>query len=537
MSNIFHGYDSMYYVLNKNSNGHILPIEYNNANFNSTFGKYFELHISNWFEKYSRKVVLTIDNTKDRIYKENGTNYLNLFSGYKFNKNHKKDLDRIAKGSEGVKFIWNHIKEIWNSNNEQCFEYDQKWIRKLINGYKLLTMLYLKGKMGRGKTSIVKFIMKVLGLHTSLTLSNDAPFMTEFNGSLVGVSLCLLDEIVHDFGAFKSLYNKLKPYVTDETMAYRNLYEKLKQLKNLTSFIMSGNYDMLKLDDPTKGEDRRIKINDVADIVKDAEYCNKLDSYLQDEDVMYSFFWDCIDNYKEFNEGQELKLLPITETKKNMIAKSLDSSLLFLKESINNPDIIDKYIKPKDLYEEYCLHMNLSLDKKKLLLNKETFLEKMKDLKDEIKFEVKKLDKKNPTNYIYIDRTKLIQSFTKKHYFNEYDDVHEEINKTDDTNGAAFSEPSRAASADPIEKNNKLEKENSDLKKQIEELKKQLDLLNKKENPVVEEIDELCEYDFDLVINESSKVIKEIPADFNKILSNLDKKYSNSEKKVKNKKV
>lgn len=61
-------------------------------------------------------------------------------------------------------------------------------------------------------------------------------------------------------------YNKLKPYITDETMTYRNLYEKLKTMLNLTSFIMGGNYDMLKLDDPTKGEDRRIKINDVLKI-------------------------------------------------------------------------------------------------------------------------------------------------------------------------------------------------------------------------------------------------------------------------------
>jgi hypothetical protein len=470
---IYHGYDSMYYVLNKNQHGHILPLEYNNANFNSTYQKYFGEHIKTWFEKYSRKYVLSIDNTKPRTYKLNGTNYLNLFSGYKFDKTEKRDQKRVDAGKEGVNFIWNHIYEIWNSSNKECFEYDKKWIRKLVCGHKLKTMLYLKGKMGRGKTAIVKFIMKVLGEHTTLTISNDAPFMTEFNGSLVGITLCLLDEIVHDFNSFKSLYNKLKPYITDDSMSYRNLYEKLKQLMNITSFILCGNYDMLRLDDPTKGEDRRTKVNDVKDEVKDAEYCNKLDKYLTNEDVIYSFFWDCIDNYEEFNEGQELKKLPITETKKNMIILSLDSSINFLKSSINEKSIMDKYIKPADLYLEYEIYINDNDKKGKL--NKQHFLEKIKDLKDFIRFEVKRLGGKEKTNYCYIDRAKMIKSFKEKHYFNEYDDVYENFSN-DENNGldSGLSEPHKNFVSENFIKGIETNQDNTDYKKENEELKKKL---------------------------------------------------------------
>jgi hypothetical protein len=244
-SNIFHGYDSMFYVLNKNCDGHILPLEYNYSNFNSTFYKYFPENIRIWFDKYYIKHVLTIDNTKDRCYKLDDTNYLNLFAGFRFNRKEERDTKRIKAGQKGVQFIWNHIKCIWNSNNEVNFKYDQNWIRKLMSGYKLCTMLYLKGKMGQGKTIIVNFLKQILGMHICLTLSYDSPFMTEFNGSLLGKAFVCLDEIVHDFDSFKSLYNKLKPYITDHTMSYRNLYERLKQLLNMNSFIMTGNYDML----------------------------------------------------------------------------------------------------------------------------------------------------------------------------------------------------------------------------------------------------------------------------------------------------
>ncbi len=61
-------------------------------------------------------------------------------------------------------------------------------------------------------------------------------------------------------------------------------------------------------------EDRRIKINDISDVIKPIEYINLVDKYIKDSDVQYSFFWYCIDNVDlKFNEGLALKLLPVTE--------------------------------------------------------------------------------------------------------------------------------------------------------------------------------------------------------------------------------
>lgn len=351
-------------------------MEYNRALFQSTYFTYIQENcplLDNWFRKYNDKYILTIDNTNPRVYKKERTKYLNLFGGYKYFKTDKRDLDRIKKGNEGVNFIWNHVKRFWVSGNDAYFKYNQKWIRKMICGNKMKTLLYLKGKMGRGKTAIVNFLKKVLGEHICMTLSNDATFMTEFNGSLQGMALCCLDEIVQDFDSFKSLYNKLKPYITDETMSYRNLYEKLKVLLNMTSFIMTGNYDMLKLDDPNKGDDRRICINDVFDFLETIEYCKKLDKYLDDLNVQYAFFWDCIDNCdNEFNELNELKLLPVSETKKQMIAQSLDTCTQFLKSIVNNEIYINKKIKPIILFDAYTRHMKDSNDKK-TSLNKHSF--------------------------------------------------------------------------------------------------------------------------------------------------------------------
>jgi hypothetical protein len=468
-SSIFHGNDSKYYVLNKDIRGHILPKEYSKQEFNSLYADYFEpnmYYISRWFKAYSKLFVLTIDNLQPRVFIKNDTSFLNLFQGYKYDKRGPRDLERIKKGQKGVDFIFNHIKHIWNSDNEQNFQYDYKWICKLISGYKLKTMIYLKGKQGRGKTCICQFLMKVLGEHITLTLSSDQCFTSDFNAPLMGMSLVLLDEIVHDYNGTKSVYNKIKPYITDDTMAYRNLYEKLKVLINLSSFIMAGNMDMLKLD--SNGDDRRLKVNDILDEVKDLEYCKTLDNYIDDVDVQYSFFWHCVDNNDpNFQELAELKKLPMSETKKNMIVKSLDSCTLFLKDSINNEFIMSKYIKPKDLYFQYVEFAKLDSVNKNYL-SKESFLEKIKQFDKFITFKNKKLNGANPTTYVFIDRIKLIEEFNKLHYFNEYDNIDDNI---DDV-------------LEEVDNNDKVLEENIQLKKEIDELKK---LLEQYKNNVVKQ--------------------------------------------------
>ena len=98
-------------------------------------------------------------------------------------------------------------------------------------------MLCLKGKQGIGKSSPINLFKSVLGHKCCLYLNNDRVF-NQFNGPLMGKTLVILDEICHDYNDFKSLGNSLKPYITEPIIGYRDLYEKMKPLKNLSSFVM-----------------------------------------------------------------------------------------------------------------------------------------------------------------------------------------------------------------------------------------------------------------------------------------------------------
>jgi hypothetical protein len=148
---VFHGYDSKFYVCCVNSTSSFLAKEYTVDQFNSTYQKYFPEYIKLWFDSYSSKYILTMNNERERYYKEGGHNYLNLFSGYRFSKHDKPDEERIKRGNSGVEFIWNHIKDQFCSNDEQVFLNFKNAIMKMICGTKIEVLIYIRSKMGKGK--------------------------------------------------------------------------------------------------------------------------------------------------------------------------------------------------------------------------------------------------------------------------------------------------------------------------------------------------------------------------------------------------
>ena len=418
-SRVWRSVDGKYYVSMISEDGSFFPMEYNKAIFYDVHYRIFPLNIKKWFDIDDNVYSLTIDINKGRTFIINDEAYLNLFDGFKYNKTDVRDEDKLLRGLYGVNIVWNHIKEILCNNNEDYFNYVQNWIRKLINGHKMKTLLYFKSKMGRGKNVIINFLISILGSKICAELHNDHCFRTLFNGCLIGKSLVVLNEIVHNYDDFKSLYNTLKTYITEDRITYRSLYENPKLLKNLNSFILIGNYSMLKLDDPSKGDDRRIFFSVVSEVIKNFEYCRILDSSCLNEDVQYAFYCDCIDNYVHFNEQEELKLLPISETKIEHIQDSLDSVTLFLKSIVNNKKLMDTYIKPKYLFNIYEEYVN---DKKKSFKygNFNKIIDGYKSFINRVN---KREEGREKTGYIIINKDLMIEEFTNKHYWCNYDDV------------------------------------------------------------------------------------------------------------------
>jgi hypothetical protein len=107
-----------------------------------------------------------------------------------------------------------------------------------------------------------------------------------------------------------------------------------------------------------------------------------------------------------------------------MIRQALDTATIFLKHFINDKRI-GTMMKPKELYNAYEEYMAEN-EKKKQVMNKNTFLAKLKECTIFAEFFTnKKYNGAEPTNYIKIDRNKMIEHFRKKSYFDEYDEIHD----------------------------------------------------------------------------------------------------------------
>jgi hypothetical protein len=200
---------------------------------------------------------------------------------------------------------------------------------------------------------------------------------------------------------------------------------------------------------------------------------------LIDQTVLFSFFWFFVYNFDAtFEEQSELKKLPVSETKQQMIHQSLDTFITFMKHSINNPEIVSTNIKPHSLYAKYVNFMK-DIDKKGIL-NKNSFLTKIKEADHQTYIEQRlnvRVGTDNPTNYLFIDRNKLYELCISKNWWDTgYDEFF-----AFDNNGVVIDEyengvdKTELAVTVRIEDYKSLQQENERLRRELERYKALVD--------------------------------------------------------------
>jgi len=427
--NVFLSQQGAYYVNSVNTDGAIIPTEMPDKSFSKFLAK-FPLDMKTYFIKHYAKVYsLCVSPSDPKIFKKGDVDYLNLFQGYKFDGLKRNQLICDGKQTE-VRFIWEHIRKMWCNSNQLMFEEVQRWISALIAGRrKMRTAIYLKGQMGIGKGKIVDFLANIIGNLNSLILNTEHAFTGQFNGQLAGKTFVNLNEIVSGSrDDWISLYNRLKPWITDDYMTFRDLYTKPVVLKNLCSFIMTGNHDMFKLESST-GSDRRFIILDSCDTLENTAYYVKLDEFTANDKVQEAFYWNCVDNYDpKYNEQQTIKTLPITETKQNMILKTLSTITQYLKSRLEEEDFFNTPYKKTTLHEDYRSWQRAHPTRSKPFDLHEFCNELTKEYKDVIQLKQVRIPNeegiKVPIKDCFvIDGKKLYETMKKKGYISKFDDI------------------------------------------------------------------------------------------------------------------
>ena len=260
------------------------------------------------------------------------------FRGYDY-----QQLDQVK--NEVIEPFLNHIKEVIANNNEEVYKYILVWIASILQkpNFKAGTALVLLGSQGTGKNVFTNVICKLMARYANENITSIESIVGKFNAVLENKKLLVLNEL-QSIDANKYLNSDaLKSVITDSKVNINQKNEPERLAENVANFIMVSNNNI-----PIKIEttDRRYLVTKTSDKHRgDFEYFDKLcDGFNQDfYENLFTFFM-MLDT-KNYN----LRKIPNTESKENIIEASMSSYELFVREcweqieNVSGPNLFEMY--------------------------------------------------------------------------------------------------------------------------------------------------------------------------------------------------
>jgi len=294
----------------------------------------------------------------------------NIWGGFKAQKVDVIDMNIVD-------LYLKHIYEVWCSCDEIQYKYILSWWAQIIQTpyKKTQTAIVLLGEQGGGKSLPIDIMIKfIFGNEISLATSGINRITGNFNNSLKGKILTKVDEISNINSGnenFHAVFDRLKDIITGESFECEQKGKDPFQIDNNNNFIFtSNNFNCLKIEET----DRRLNVMIVDD------------KYIGNHDYFDNFCNVCFNQnagnhifsyFMEYTNIVNLKKIPMTEVKKQMIQNSKANPLLFLEDFEIKSDIEDnsKKISNEKIYGEY---VNWCVKEGEKTFAKKTFLNTIK---------------------------------------------------------------------------------------------------------------------------------------------------------------
>jgi gas vesicle protein len=399
---------------------------------------------------------------KDKITKQN---YINLSNG--FLHKHYKPFDSYSiKVKNGVHYILKHIKNTWNSGNEEAYTYCINWLSLALTGHKMPTALFLQSGEGTGKSIIVLFLInKVIGEALGLSTSRCSQLL-RFNSQILGKILLCLEELPSSSKTeWHSVSDYLKDLITGNKVDIERKFQDAVQVINLISLIIiTNNESTIKF-----GKDiRRYMMCDIShDYVGNTKHFNDLSRYCEDDLVGEAFYMYLIENANNVKNSFKPEQIPLTSNKLAMKEMNSTKFIKFVKDVYLKRKVGIQKQKLSNLKNLYIQHTGTDITTQQFRKIMESDIPIIK-----LTYDTKNGHKIEDTTYDV-----LLNFFKQKGFWNPKYDEFEVLNKDNiDTQDNDTYE-------DLKEKIKKLKEEHSRLKEEREKLEKELEELQKNYKP------------------------------------------------------
>lgn len=240
-------------------------------------------------------------------------------------------LQEPREPSSELQLILDHIRDVWACGNLDHYDYILSWFKLIFTNPSLKSKVAIVLKSSDkqiGKGIIINnfLIPLVFGEKYSMSIIGLKDITARFNETLMNKILINCDELSTTDGGYHSSFDTLKTVITDTKIVIELKGGKKFSYPNYTNFIMCTNHDFTL---NIEIGDCRYAMFECSPIHKgDFAYFKKLmDSFNQD---VANEFFTYVHNYN--NKTDDVRNIPMTQLKENMIIGSFTSPLRFLYE-------------------------------------------------------------------------------------------------------------------------------------------------------------------------------------------------------------
>ncbi len=283
---------------------------------------------------------------KPNTLENNDTSSFNIWQGYVAEKINNIDMSKVNPMLE-------FIKEVIFSNNEIYYKYIMSWLYILLAKPELKTNVVLflyTEEFGTGKNTFTDFLSLLLGSHLYSEISGIDKLVDRYNKFLLGKKLIVVDETSSVKKEFVATYDKIKSLVTGNTVYLEEKFEKAFSVENLLNIIIVSNHsDSIHV---SKG-DRRYLCLELSKIhLQDIPYFTKLREICFNTEGVNNFYTYILS--MDINDIVDVRIIPETELKKQIVEISMSSSLKYLKylkNTLNSEEVEE--LSASTLYFNY----------------------------------------------------------------------------------------------------------------------------------------------------------------------------------------
>jgi hypothetical protein len=303
---------------------------------------------------------ININFSKPKIYESQGIHYINMAKPFGIDITKQSDKSLVL--SNELKLIYDHILNIWCSKNKELNEWILNFIACTLGGRKVRKAIYSQCDERCGRGTIVKLLMNILGDASVKTSSVET--VTQYTKPFEGCLLLNFDEMPVDNNNFKSIGDKTKGLVTEDTFDCRAMHNQAYQQKNTFNIIITTNNDALHFSQTNK---ERYMVTDIDESMKgNVKYFTAIHNAIDNKNVQLVFYHEMIERFKTLDKWNE-DVMPLSNTKQIKLIDSLPRIYKYIKDEyiLTKRNLI---VETKLFYRQYFEKTKDNTSKKKLIV-------------------------------------------------------------------------------------------------------------------------------------------------------------------------